>query len=49
MCSSDLPGQYVRYADETPLANLFVGMSNVMGVEANAFGDSTGRIELAAS
>jgi len=40
-------GQHVQLAEKTPAANLFVGMLNFAGIELDAFGDSTGRIELA--
>jgi len=35
----------VRYADETPMANLFLLMLDRMGVPADKWGDSTGRLE----
>jgi hypothetical protein len=39
------PGRHVRYADETPMANLFLSMLDRMTVPAEAWGDSTGRLE----
>ncbi len=36
------PGQHVRVRRETPLANLFVSMLDVVGVKVSSFGDSTG-------
>ena len=39
------PGRHVRYADETPMANLFLSMLDRMGVPADKWGDSTGRLE----
>lgn len=39
------PGRHIRYAPETPMANLFVSMLDRMGVEADRFGDSSGKLE----
>jgi hypothetical protein len=39
-----LPGRHLRYASETPMANLLVGMLNRMGVSQTSFGDSTGTL-----
>ncbi|MEA3213278.1 MAG: hypothetical protein QOE70_6335 [Chthoniobacter sp.] len=41
---SVLPGRHVRYAPETPMANLLVAMVNRMGVPVSSFGDSTGAL-----
>ena len=38
-------GRYVRHADGTPIANLYVSLLDRLGVVVDAFGDSTGRIE----
>lgn len=38
------PGRFMK-ATSQPMSNLFVTMLNQMGVETNAFGDSTGRLE----
>ena len=40
------PGRHVAYDPEqkTPIANLYLNMLNAMGIEANAFGDSTKRL-----
>jgi len=37
-------GRHVKYAKETPLANLHVAMMNKMGVPAEKFADSTGKL-----
>lgn len=37
-------GQYVATADNTPLSNLFVALLNNVGVPAESFGQSTGRL-----
>jgi hypothetical protein len=37
-------GRHLRYAPETPMANLFVSMMHRMGVELDSFGDSTGHL-----
>ena len=39
------PGRHVRYADETPMANLFLSMLDRMGVPVDKWGDSTGRLQ----
>ncbi len=39
------PGRHVRYADETPITNLFLSMLDRMGVPVDTLGDSTGRLE----
>ncbi len=39
------PGRHVRYADETPMANLYMSMLDRMGVPVEQIGDSTGRLE----
>ena len=41
---SILPGRHLRYAPETPMANLLISMVNRMGVPATSFGDSTGAL-----
>ena len=38
------PGRMVRYADETPITNLYVAMLDRMGVHAETLGDSTGAL-----
>jgi Protein of unknown function (DUF1552) len=37
-------GRHVRYAKDTPVANLFLNMLDKLGVPAEQFGDSTGRL-----
>ena len=37
-------GQYLTFAKDVPLANLFVTMQKRMGVQADSFADSTGEI-----
>ena len=39
------PGRRVRYAEKTPLCNLYLTMMHHMGVEQPSFGDSTGMLE----
>ena len=39
-----LPGRHLRYAAETPMANLLVGMLDRMGARVDSFGDSTGAL-----
>ena len=38
-------GRYVRYPEDTPLANLHVTILEKLGVPVEAFGDSTGQLE----
>lgn len=40
------PGKHVKYDSPTPVTNLFLTMLQEMGVSADAFGDSTGVLEL---
>ncbi len=39
------PGRHIRFADETPITNLYLSMLDRMGVEVDKLGDSTGRLE----
>jgi hypothetical protein len=39
------PGRHIRYADETPITNLYMSMLDRMGVPVEQIGDSTGRLE----
>ena len=39
------PGRHVKYADETPITNLYMSMLDKMGVPVDAIGDSTGKLE----
>jgi hypothetical protein len=39
------PGRHVRYAKNTPMANLFLSMLDRMGAPAERLGDSTGRLD----
>ncbi|MFN3651360.1 MAG: DUF1552 domain-containing protein [Armatimonadota bacterium] len=39
-------GRHIVYQDETPMANLFVTMLNRAGVKTDAFGDSTGPLDM---
>ena len=38
-------GRYIRYPQDTPLANLHVTILENLGVPVEVFGDSTGRLE----
>ncbi len=38
------PGRHIRYANETPLANLWLRMLNSVGAPVDRFGDSTGKL-----
>jgi hypothetical protein len=39
------PGRHIRYAPETPMANLYLSMLDRMGVEPEYFGDSKGKLD----
>ena len=39
-------GHHIRYAKDTPLANLFMTILDMTGVRVENFGDSTGKLEL---
>ena len=39
------PGRHLRYTKETPLTNLYLGLLDRMGVRAERFSDSTGKLE----
>ncbi|MBI4905457.1 MAG: DUF1552 domain-containing protein [Acidobacteria bacterium] len=45
-CGRLKPGRLVRYAKETPMANLFLAMLDRMNVPVDSLGDSTGRLNL---
>jgi len=37
-------GRHLRYPDGTPLTNLYMGLLDKLGVPADGFGDSTGKL-----
>jgi len=39
------PGRHVRYAKETPMANLYISMLERMGAPTERFGDSAGLLK----
>ena len=39
-------GRHIKYREQTPMANLLVGLLDRAGVHLDNFGDSTGRIDL---
>ena len=43
-CGKLRPGRHVRYADETPMTNLYVAMLDRMGVPVESMGDSNGQL-----
>ncbi len=48
--SGELPGdQHIRYAADTPIANLYVTIMEKLGIEVDRFGDSTGTLDLTAA
>lgn len=40
------PGRFVRYADETPLTNLYLSMLDIAGAPTKQLADSTGPLDL---
>ncbi|PQO44929.1 hypothetical protein C5Y93_17160 [Blastopirellula marina] len=38
------PGRHLRFADKTPLCNLYVNMLEIMGIDADKFSDSSGKL-----
>ena len=38
-------GRHLRYADDTPLTNLYVSVLGKLGIPVEQFGDSTGKLE----
>ena len=38
-------GRHVRYANQTPLNNLFLSMLEIMGASTSSLGDSTGKLD----
>ena len=43
-CGTVRPGRFVRHANETPMANLFIAMLDRMGVPVETLGDGNGRL-----
>lgn len=41
------PGMHTKFAEETPLNNLYLTMMDAVGVDIQEFGDSTGKLKLA--
>jgi hypothetical protein len=39
-------GRHIKYAEQTPMANLLLGMLDKAGIHLDTFGDSTSRIDL---
>ena len=39
------PGRHIRYADETPMTNLYLSMLDRIGVPVDQIGDSNGRLD----
>lgn len=40
------PGRHVKFADKTPMTNLYVRMLQELGIQADQFGDSTGKLDI---
>ena len=41
------PGRHVNLGGNTPMTNLYVRMLNIIGVQTDRFGDSTGVLKTA--
>jgi hypothetical protein len=41
-------GRHIRYPEDTPISNLYLTIMDKLGIQADGFGDSTGRVDLAA-
>jgi hypothetical protein len=39
-------GRHIKYPQDTPIANLYLTMLHMLGVEAEQFGDSNGKLDL---
>ena len=39
------PGRHARYPEETPMANLYLSLLDIMGVQPESVGDSNGKLE----
>jgi hypothetical protein len=39
-------GRHIRYPQDTPMANLYLGLLERLGIELDKFGDSTGKLDL---
>jgi hypothetical protein len=39
-------GRHIRYAEDTPISNLYLALLDKLGIEADRFGDSTGQVDL---
>lgn len=39
-------GQHLAYAENTPMANLFMSILDKVGIPLDKFGDSTGRLPI---
>jgi hypothetical protein len=39
-------GRHIRYPDDTPISNLYLTIMDKLGIEADRFGDSTGKVDL---
>lgn len=40
-------GRHIRFADDTPISNLYLAIMDKLGIQADKFGDSTGQVNLA--
>lgn len=39
-------GKHIRYAEDTPISNLYLTIMDKLGIQADTFGDSTGKVSL---
>ena len=39
-------GRHIRYSEDTPISNLYLAIMDKLGIQADKFGDSTGKLNL---
>jgi hypothetical protein len=39
-------GRHIRYSEDTPVSNLYLAIMDKLGIQADKFGDSTGKLDL---
>lgn len=39
-------GRHIQYPDDTPISNLYLSIMDKLGIQADQFGDSTGKVDL---
>ena len=39
-------GRHIQYPEDTPISNLYLSIMDMLGIQADKFGDSTGKVDL---